>query len=713
MWSTVFGQAKSDSSRALKEVIIQAWQKKDITRLPEVAEGFIIAGKKNEVVNIAGTNANISLKTGRQLFSKVPGVFVYEMDGSGNQINISTRGLDPHRSWEFNIRQNGVLTNSDMYGYPASHYSAPLESYEKIEIIRGTGSLQYGAQFGGMINYVTKKPDTSRPFSFESINTIGSYNLVSTYNAVSGTVGKFSYLGYYYMRKADGYRENSNSDASAFYVNLQYRLKPGLVIKGELGRSKYLYHMPGPLTDSMFAKDPQSSTRSRNYFSPDIYVPSLSLEWKLSPATYMSLRASGVYGNRSSVQYDAFANVPDTINPITGEFKNRQVDIDGFFSNTIEWKLQHLYKINKFDNTLVAGIVYMNNDLHRRQMGKGTTGSNYTLELAEPGFGRDLHFYSNNIAVFAENMVRLNRRWTLSAGLRMEKGSSDMKGEIKYYTVNPLPTTITHQFVLPGLSSQLVLHNGNTIYGGVSGAYRPVIFKDIIPASTYEQIDKDLKDAHGFNAELGARGKLFKYLQFDVTVFDMIYKHRMGTLVLTDDNGNPYTYRTNVGDSRTRGLEVFLQYKFRVADQFFAGVFTSTSYLDGRYTNGAVASVGGNKSIKGNRVEGVPTWISRNGIDLLYKGFSGTVLYSYTASSFSDPLNTVDPPASGAKGINPGYGLWDFNVSLQTRLHINVRAGVNNIFNKQYFTKRPTMYPGPGIWPGDGRNFYLTLGFRI
>ena len=90
------------------------------------------------------------------MFAKVPGVFVYDMDGSGNQLNISTRGLDPHRSWEFNIRQNSVVINSDMYGYPASHYSAPMESFEKIELVRGTGSLQYGGQFGGMINYVTK-----------------------------------------------------------------------------------------------------------------------------------------------------------------------------------------------------------------------------------------------------------------------------------------------------------------------------------------------------------------------------------------------------------------------------------------------------------------------------------------------------------------------------------------------------------------------------
>ena len=85
------------------------------------------------------------IKSGRQVFAKLPGVFVYDMDGAGNQINIASRGLDPHRGWEFNIRKDGIITNSDMYGYPASHYSMPLESIDRIELVRGTGSLQYGA----------------------------------------------------------------------------------------------------------------------------------------------------------------------------------------------------------------------------------------------------------------------------------------------------------------------------------------------------------------------------------------------------------------------------------------------------------------------------------------------------------------------------------------------------------------------------------------
>ncbi len=714
MAGSSFGQAaKKDSVKELQEVVIRTWQRRDISRLPDEANGFLNSGKKTEVLNLASTNANISLKTGRQVFAKIPGVFVYDMDGSGNQINIATRGLDPHRSWEYNIRQNGIVINSDMYGYPASHYSAPMESFEKVELIRGTGSLQYGAQFGGMINYVTKQPDSSKAFSFESINTAGSYNLFSSYNAVGGTYKKFSYYAYYYKRHSDGYRDNSSSDAEAEFVQLTYNPTKTFSIKAELGRSKYLYKIPGPLNDSMFNADPTYSTRDRNYFSPDIYVPSLSFNWKVSPATKISLTASGVFGSRSSVQLDAFANIPDTINAATNDYKNRQVDIDNFHSKTIELRVLHTYAIGGVQNKLSTGVVYMNNDLHRRQLGVGTTGSDYDLSITDAGFGRDLHFKTGNVALFAENAIQVSQRFTVSPGIRWEKGDSKMSGTITYYTVNPLPTTIRHDFVLAGISTQYQLTKEQTLYAGFSQAYRPVIFKDIIPASVYEQVDKQLEDARGYNAEIGIRGKLFGNLQYDINYFRILYKNRLGSLVLQDDNGQPYTYRTNIGDSRTNGVEAFIQYKFPVTGKLFAGIFSSTAYMDAVYVKGQVSAGTENKSIVGNRVEAAPKLITRNGFDILYKGFSATLQYSYTASSFSDALNTVTPPSSGAKGFTPGYGLWDFNASLKTNSVFSVRAGINNIFNKQYFTKRPTFYPGPGIWPGDGRNAYVTLGIRL
>ena len=715
LFSTAVAQQTEDSvtARELKEVIIKGWMRIDITRLPDEANGYLITGKKNEVINVSAGNSNIAIKTGRQLFAKVPGVFVYDMDGSGNQLNISTRGLDPHRSWEFNTRQNGVIINSDMYGYPASHYSAPMESFEKIELVRGTGSLQYGAQFGGMINYVTKRPDSVKAFTLESINTVGSFGLSGTYNAISGTVKKFSYYAYYYRRHSTGYRKNSQSDADAQFVHLNYDFTEKFSLKAELGRSKYLYQIPGPLNDSMFNTDARMSTRSRNYFSPDIYVPSLSLDWKLSGKTKFMVTGSGVFGKRNSIQFDAFANVKDEILTTTGSFRNRQIDIDGFNSKTMEFRFLHDYKLGRLPNKIAAGIIYMNNHLHRRQLGKGSTSSDYDLKLVEPGFGRDIHFRSRNIALFAENAFQINSRWTISPGARLEKGNSDMSGSIRNYPSNQLPNGIQHDFLLLGISSQFLIDRENTVYGGVSEAYRPVIFKDIIPASTYEQIDKGLKDAVGYNAEIGLRGKLDDHLQYDISVFRVDYKNRMGTLVFQDNAGLSYTFRTNIGNSVTNGAELFVQYKFPLTNNLFAGVFTSTSFMNAKYTSGQLSVGTENKSIAGNKVESVPEWISRSGLDVLYKGFSGTLLYSYTSSSFSDALNTVTPPVSGARGLTPAYSIWDFNVTFKGDSFFSIRAGINNLLDQQYFTKRPAFYPGPGIWPSDGRNYNLTIGIKI
>jgi Fe(3+) dicitrate transport protein len=92
-----------------------------------------------------------------------------------------------------NVRHNDVMTNSDIYGYPASHFNAPTESIERIEMTRGSAALQYGAQFGCMVNYVTKQADSAKKIQVESQQSAGSYGLFSTYNAVGGTVKKLKY----------------------------------------------------------------------------------------------------------------------------------------------------------------------------------------------------------------------------------------------------------------------------------------------------------------------------------------------------------------------------------------------------------------------------------------------------------------------------------------------------------------------------------------
>ena len=702
------------NAKSLDSITIISYLNQNILRpLADIQGTYIFSGKKSENIKLLQIPADITNKIGRQVFAKIPGIFVYDMDGSGNQINISARGLDPHRGWEFNTRKDGILTNSDMYGYPASHYSMPLESIDHIELVRGTGSLQYGAQFGGMINYVTKQGDTTRPISFENITTIGSYSTLSTFNAIGGKKGKFKYYAYLQKKSRDGYRKNEHTNAESEAIIITYEPTKNISIRAEWARSKYLYRIPGGLTDSMFYADPQQALRSRNYFSPDIYIPSLTINWQLAAKTAIQFTSSAVLGKRSSVQFDKPTNIKDTINAATMQYNNRQVDIDQFNSYTSEIRLLQQYKTGFKISALSAGLQYMNNDLHRTQLGKGTTGSDFDLSLVSPAWGRDLHFKTKNIALFAENKLQLFNNFSFTVGARIEAGKTQMSGTINYYPENAIPVTISHHFPLLASGFSYKPNKNIEFYGGWSQAYRPMLFKDIIPGSLYEKVDPAIKDSRGYNAEAGFRGS-WKSLRWDINGFLLSYKNRFGSLAEMDNTGAFYTYKTNIGNSLTTGTEIFIQADWIVGNKTSLTIFTSTAFMHARYTNAFVKSADKNISIKGNKVESAPNLISRNGVTLRHKMFSLSALYSYTSQTFADALNTRIPTkTTGAVGLIPSYGLLDLNTSFRFSKNLDIRLNVSNLINKQYFTKRPTFYPGPGVWSSEGRNASISVAIHI
>ena len=131
-----------------------------------------------------------------------------------------------------------------------------------------------------------------------------------------------------------------------------------------------------------------------------------------------------------------------------------------------------------------------------------------------------------------------------------------------------------------------------------------------------------------------------------------------------------------------------------------------------RYTSGQINNNGKNVRLVGNHVEGVPDWINRAGWQFFFKSLSTTLRYSYTSNWYSDANNTLFNP-TGATGIVPEYHVWDLALSWRFLHYYHMSAGVNNIANAKYFTRRSNMYPGPGILPADGRSFYISLGIKL
>ena len=106
----------------LDEVIVRANRKKifQIKRMKDYEETRVFAGKKNEVILLELSMANLASNNARQVYSQIPGLNIYQNDDAGLQLNIGGRGLNPNRTANFNTRQNGYDISADALGYPES-----------------------------------------------------------------------------------------------------------------------------------------------------------------------------------------------------------------------------------------------------------------------------------------------------------------------------------------------------------------------------------------------------------------------------------------------------------------------------------------------------------------------------------------------------------------------------------------------------------------
>ncbi len=285
------------------EVIARNTKIFTLKRLADYKGTSIYAGKKNEVVLVQESLANLASNNARQIYAQVPGLNIYQNDDAGLQLNIGGRGLDPNRSSNFNTRQNGYDISADVLGYPESYYTPASEALGQVQIIRGAASLQYGTQFGGLVNFIIPSPDNEQPPVFRFRNTLGSNNLYTNFTNLSGKKDKLSYNTFYNFKKGSGFRENSDFQSNNFFINLSYDLNQKSKISFEITYFNYLCQQAGGLNDKMFEENPFQSNRSRNWFDVDWLLYNILYENRLSEKTNFSFSFFGLDASRKALGF--------------------------------------------------------------------------------------------------------------------------------------------------------------------------------------------------------------------------------------------------------------------------------------------------------------------------------------------------------------------------------------------------------------------------
>lgn len=719
----------------LSEVVIVERRKKlfALRNLKKVEGTAIYAGKKSEVVLMDELTGNLAANNARQIYSQIAGLNIYDNGDAGLQLNIGGRGLDPNRTQNFNTRQNDYDISADVLGYPESYYTPPAEALREIQVIRGAASLQYGTQFGGLINFRFKNPSYKK-IELVSRQSVGSYDLFTSFNSISGTLGKFSYYTYYNFKTGEGFRPNSQYNSHNAFAHLGYQFNEKTKVSLEYTWMDYLAQQPGGLTDVQFYRDPTFSNRSRNWFDVNWNLYAFKLEHKVSPKTELSLNLFGLDASRKAVGYrENRVSQPDDLE------SPRELLVDNFNYWGAEARGLTRYTFFGEESVLLLGTKYYNAANSQKQ-GVGSTGSGPDFNFATekfPNYSRqsEFDFPNRNLAVFGENIFTLTKRFSLTPGFRFEYINTRSEGAYKDIFLDLAGNVLKNEtiednrkfersFVLLGIGAGYELSESGELYANFSQNYRSVTFNDIRVVNPVFQVDPNISDESGFTSDIGLRGRWKDIISYDISVFGLKYEDRIGEVLKEEtrentqgeqeETGKLIRFRGNIGDAFIYGLETFADWNlqttfFEGAEDYITRIFINAAFTDSEYIRSEETNV------EGNKVEFIPTVNLKTGLNFGYRNLLGSLQYTMLSRQYSDATNApqnLNDSQRGIEGAIPAYGILDLSLSYSYR-RFKLEGGVNNLLDNSYFTRRATGYPGPGIIPAQPLTWYTTLQIRL
>lgn len=181
------------------------------------------------------------------------------------------------------------------------------DNVERVEIIRGPGSVQYGsAAIGGVVNVITRKGEGKPSFFMEQ--EIGTYDYKKTTSGIAGTLGDFDFSATGSIAEMDDY--DTGDDITYFNtgyeddirgsVNLGYELYPG----NRIGLTYTHFEVGRAGNPSGLAKNDRDNYKTTRNRSLDVSYTGKSTNDRLS------WMARYFVGEDTDTWYDPFGSNP-------------------------------------------------------------------------------------------------------------------------------------------------------------------------------------------------------------------------------------------------------------------------------------------------------------------------------------------------------------------------------------------------------------------
>lgn len=317
------------------EVIVSA------TRFSESVDRLPINATVIDAEEIARSTA----RTVPELVGMKAGIRMRDLYGNDAALSsIDMRGFGASSAQNVLVLVDGrPLNDIDMSGVQWS--ALPLESIERVEILRGSGSVQYGDQASaGVINIVTRHPARARNGVRGSVR-FGSWNMrdvSASFNAFGTQAGVYGYVRNY---ESNGYRDNnesrqSNAMLSANWTGTDADASVRIAIDRQGIRLPGARMVQPSAGVDLLSTDRRGAATPLDYAQRDGTQVSGDMRWQIGPG---ELAIGLGYRDKAQRSYFDFGGFPDY----------RDIDLD-------VWTLQPRYRIRTqalgAKHTIVAGF---------------------------------------------------------------------------------------------------------------------------------------------------------------------------------------------------------------------------------------------------------------------------------------------------------------------------------------------------------------------
>lgn len=615
-----------------------------------------------------------SARTMQDLLSTQAGIHLVNTTSASDNAIVDLRGFGITGASNTLIMIDGVKQNTNDLSAPSLGV-VPLDQVERVEIVRGSGSVQYGGgTTGGVINIITRKDFAKEPVTARATATFGSYGLRQYDAAVALNNQKVGVDAYMQSLHSDGYREHSGESREGGGGGITFRHDNGSIrLYGNTTTQKL--DLPGPRLinpttgENQFESDPRGAKNKIDNVKTTTTTFGLQVEQQLGVGT--------LYADAS-----------------TREKKLNGLSYDGFGDTLRNQKLEENLASLRYRLPINGGhSVVFGADA---QEAKTTSDQNAYYDFVPSKWQSRQHQYG----LFADGQIRATDSTYVTLGARRQYASD----KLEVISGSGEESDRGHHLTAWQLGVRQDLPAGFGLYGKVGRSFRLPNADEALsvqsPLAPQTSTDKEL----GVTWASDSSSARLSWFRYDLT-------NEIQYNPLADGMWGPGTgANTNLDPTRRQGIELEGHHKLTSSLTLDANL----TWMEAQFRSGTYAGV----DLSGKTVPLAPKWLANAGVTWRpTDAFLWNVTAQYVGKSRmdNDQANQFDTQLDA-------YVLFNTKVAYKFTRNIEGAFGINNILDRKYATygirggDASFQMLGPvanyNLYPAPGRNFYASLTVR-